>query len=145
AFPWLSEDELAQVTPRLRNIRFPAGKRLVTEGQPSTQSYVLVRGEVDLVRATLDGGEARVARVGPGQLLGDPDPSPDLPSAVSVVTATAVDVLALDNDTLRALARPPVVTSNGLPQALQVLRERLAEEARARTVDSSAHRDQVRT
>lgn len=126
AFPLLSEDELTRITPRLRSLRFRPGRTIVSETQSPNGSYVLVKGQVDVVRRVGDGDDVHVATLGPGRLLGAPGSVPDVPTAASAVATTPVEVLVVDRETARTALGPPPSSDNGeLPEALVVLRQRL--------------------
>jgi CRP-like cAMP-binding protein len=60
-FSKLSQRELEFVATRADEVDVPAGKRLITQGQPGDTFYVLLNGEADVV---IDGNPRRTMQTG---------------------------------------------------------------------------------
>jgi CRP-like cAMP-binding protein len=60
-FSKLSPRELEFVATRADEVDVPAGKRLITQGQPGDTFYVLLNGEADVV---IDGNQRRTMKTG---------------------------------------------------------------------------------
>jgi hypothetical protein len=101
AFPKLSAETLARYSPRLRTRRFQPGDMIVREGELARGAFVVVRGEVDVVR---NGGvERRIATIGPGQLFGEVGLIKTGTRTAGVRAVTPAEVLELDAATFREL------------------------------------------
>ncbi len=70
-FGGLDEETLALLARELPVVRVEAGRDLVREGEPATDMFVLLGGEVEVFKRTPDGTEARVAVLGPGDWFGE--------------------------------------------------------------------------
>jgi len=70
---------------------FPAGARILHEGDPSDVAYIVTKGRCEVSRTTASGGRTRLRIVGPGEIFGE----------VGLVTATPrlADVHALTDVT----------------------------------------------
>ncbi len=70
-FGGLDEDSLALLASELPVSRVEAGRDVVREGEPATDMFVVLGGEVEVFKRTPDGSEARVAVLGPGDWFGE--------------------------------------------------------------------------
>lgn len=70
-FRELSEASLADLAPRLRVGTRGPGEVIFREGEPATEMYVLLAGELEVVKASRSGRETRVAILGPGDVFGE--------------------------------------------------------------------------
>lgn len=52
-------------------VKFAAGAPLVRQGQPADGAYIIESGNADVMTALPGGGEAGVAKLGPGSVLGE--------------------------------------------------------------------------
>ena len=91
---------------RLRDLapveRFAAGDVLCAEGQPGDRCFVLLVGEVE-VRRTLGQETLHVARLGPGELVGQLALVDGGPRAASVVVLQPVTAIVLTRDVFETL------------------------------------------
>jgi uncharacterized protein YhbP (UPF0306 family) len=127
----LPAQEAETLAARLEPVRAGAGEVLVRQGAPADKFFIIVEGEVEVLRE--EGGAARaVARLGPGQFFGEMAILRDTPRAATVRATTATTLLALGRDAFRAL----VAQSLGTTQEFdRVVRQRLAELGGAGPVD----------
>ncbi len=105
----LAPEPLAALAKAARATAFPAGARLLTEGEPAPDWYGLVEaGGVQLVRLDLEGDEV-LDRLGAGDVL-DPG-TPGLPAACSAVAAEPTRCLLVPQSAVArhrgALTSPP--------------------------------------
>ena len=70
----------------MQNRLFAAGETIFAEGDPSTQSYRIIAGSVDIVLLGRDGGEKCIASLGPDEIFGEMgiiDPAPRSATAIA--------------------------------------------------------------
>jgi small-conductance mechanosensitive channel/CRP-like cAMP-binding protein len=70
-FRELGPDQLARLAPHTRCLRFGPGEAVVREGDPSTALFQIVRGRVVVLKASPQGGQSTLARLGPGEVFGE--------------------------------------------------------------------------
>lgn len=75
--------------------RVPEGALLCTEGERGRRAYVLVDGEVDVLKATPDGTARHLATLAPGAVFGVVGPTDDRPRMASVVAGRPSTVLVI--------------------------------------------------
>lgn len=97
----------------MRTVLFEAGQTIFSQGDPSTFTYHILAGSVDIVIAGPDGVEKRIASIGPEEVFGEMgiiDPAPRSATAIArEATAceayTAEEVVALmSSDPARAMS-----------------------------------------
>ena len=97
----------------MEKILFGAGQTIFSEGEPSTHTYRIIAGSVDIVVAGRDGEERRIASLGPDEVFGEMgiiDPAPRSATAVAreqtaCETYTADEVISLmSSDPAEAMA-----------------------------------------
>lgn len=70
-FTALSEDELQDLNSKLEQIELPAGTMLFREGDLGDRMYIVLEGEVEIVKAIDTSDELPLAVRGKGELVGD--------------------------------------------------------------------------
>ncbi len=70
-FGGLDDETLQVLTRELPSKLVEAGQVVVREGDTATDMYVVIGGELEVVKAGSGGGEARVALFGPGDWFGE--------------------------------------------------------------------------
>lgn len=96
-----TDDELVEISAVCDEIDFPAGKRLIVEGQDAvSEFFVLVEGEATVTR----GGE-ELATLGPGDWAGEIALISDAPRTASVTATTPVVVLLITRGAFAAVLR----------------------------------------
>jgi alkyl hydroperoxide reductase subunit AhpC len=103
AFPRLDEQRLAAVSGRAVTVRYPAGETVIEQGAPADRVFVITAGEADIVRRRDDGGEFRVATLGPGEHFGEIGLLLEARRTASVRARTDLELLALDREAFREL------------------------------------------
>ena len=107
-----------------------AGEVLFDTGQLAESFYVVQAGEITIVEGAEDDGTARlVARLGPGDSLGEADALLGRKRSARAIAATDARLLRLDRETFRAmcLARPDIAVRvmEQLAQRVASLEQRL--------------------
>jgi len=70
-FGGLSDESLSRLASQLPELRAEPGKLVVSEGETSTEMFVVVAGELEVVKKAHDGSTVRVALLGPGDWFGE--------------------------------------------------------------------------
>ncbi len=91
-----SKRELARLLSRVRTETVDAGHTLFVEGAPSSNMYVILTGSA-IVRKN----GRRVARVGPGDVVGELSVILGGPRTATVEADTPIEWLVLDRNSLR--------------------------------------------
>jgi CRP/FNR family transcriptional regulator, cyclic AMP receptor protein len=94
----LSNDELKAVIDKGRHVRLPANWSLIWEKTPADKAYIILRGEVSVRRR---GSE--IARLGPGDTVGESAIVAHRLRNASVVSLTELDVLHFTSEAVRQL------------------------------------------
>ena len=121
AFPHLPEERLVDMTDRVQSVRFSAGETVVRQGDPADRMYIIVRGRVAIARQSVGddgrpGREVEVGTLGPGQVFGEIGLLANTPRTASVRAATALELLAVDRETFRALLEHSEATAADLQE-----------------------------
>jgi CRP-like cAMP-binding protein len=99
----LSRVEFSELSQHSQHVGLPAQWTVIHEGTPADGAYLVLRGEVRIVR---DGRE--IARLGPGRLVGEVALLEKRLRTASVVTTTATELLKIDaTDFERWVTRRP--------------------------------------
>lgn len=83
----------------MTRVLFEGGQTIFKQGDPSDQTYRIVAGSVDIVVVGKDGGEKRIAALGPDEFFGEMgiiDPAPRSATAIAR-EATACEVIPAEN------------------------------------------------
>ncbi len=96
AFPRLSKDVLAHATGRLQTVAFDKGQIIIRQGDEADRFYIIVDGEVAVVRHTDDGKEIELATLGPGDVFGEMGILTETRRNADIRTRSKVELLALD-------------------------------------------------
>lgn len=105
-FTGIGDDALGTLAERGTEVDFPAGRVIARQGEIGTGFFVVVRGDVRVVR---DG--ATIATMGPGDFFGELSVLDRQPRNASVIAETATTCLALASWDLEAvLMKDPALT-----------------------------------
>lgn len=99
-FSQCSRRELAQIALLSSELNLPAGRTLMTEGEPGREFFVLAEGRVEVRRKG-----RRVRELSDGDFLGEIALVTDLPRTATVTALTPVTVLLLTARDFRTLLR----------------------------------------
>jgi CRP-like cAMP-binding protein len=97
----LSERDLERIAAVLAEHTVAAGSILVEEGATGQHSFLIVEGEACVIT-----GGVTIARVGPGEFVGELALLTDRPRCATVRAETAMRFLVLDRATLASLIDP---------------------------------------
>jgi ABC-type lipoprotein export system ATPase subunit len=125
-FPALSEQQLVGATRSLEYLEFPPGATIIQEGASPENFYIVTKGQVEVHLKASNGEEFTVARMGPGQYVGEIELLRGGNSIATVRASAeeAVKVAALDPDEFAGL----IAESEAARAAIsQVAQERLDE------------------
>jgi CRP-like cAMP-binding protein len=94
----------------IRREHFEAGETIFREGDRGDRVYVIVDGEIDIVRAAPGGGETLIVRLGQGETFGEIALVRDTPRNATARSASKVNLLSMDRETFQTLfaTMPPL-------------------------------------
>lgn len=107
-------------------VHFLAGENVFRQGDAGDLVYVIVTGEVDVIREEPDGSERLLATMGPGEYFGEMALLSDAPRTATVRARTALEAIAMARADFTTLyAYFPNLRRN----VEKVMKERRAEHA----------------
>lgn len=123
----LPRQEVEAVAGKLETIQVEAGTTVVRQGAPADKFFIIVGGEVEVVREGAPGGVI-LATLGPGQFFGEVAILHDGPRTATVRAKTRTTLLTMDRDVFRGLVAQSLATTHDFDR---VIRQRLAQVAAA--------------
>jgi len=126
-FPQLAPEEVDRIRRFGEILAFRADDLLFQAGEPGPGMYVLLAGEVEIVRGDPLGEEALVIRQGPGQFLAELAQLSGKPALVTGRAATDGEALLIAPDRLRALLIAEAELGERIMRALILRRVSLIE------------------
>lgn len=70
-FGGISDESLGRLASELPEVRAEPGKIVVQEGELSTEMFVVIGGELEVIKRAADGSTVKVALLGPGDWFGE--------------------------------------------------------------------------
>ena len=140
AFTSLDDGAVGRIAAVGRVEHRPVGALVLEEGAVGPRMMIILRGRVQVDRAEADGQRLRLARLGPGEVLGELGFLLGLPRTATVRALEPLTVFALDRDAFEALvdADDPAALRLGLELARVVSRRLIALNDRVvRLIESS--------
>jgi CRP-like cAMP-binding protein len=124
-FSSLPDERLEELRPALKVMKVGAGEAVVREGDSATRLYVLVKGEVQVVKNYLEPGAQTVDVMKSGSFFGEMAlMAEDSVRSASVVTSEECNFLALERDAFKQFVeRNPDVAYLLLKEAFRRLRQ----------------------
>lgn len=94
----------------IRREHFEAGETIFREGDRGDRVYVIVDGEIDILRAAPGGGETLVRRLVQGETFGEIALVRDMPRTAAARSVSKVNLLSMDRETFQTLfaTMPPL-------------------------------------
>ena len=89
--------------PGVRRAHFGPGETICRQGDRGDRLYIIIDGEVEVLREDTGAEPVTVARFGPGECFGEMALVSDTPRNASIRSVKSVDVLTLDRDAFNAL------------------------------------------
>lgn len=118
-FASLTKKEVATVAKAADEIRFPAGHKLLTEGESGSEAFVLLDGTVTIKRKG-----RKLATLGPGEIIGELALLDHAERTASVICDTDCILLVLDRRHFAALLQDtPILAIKFLQELAGRLRE----------------------
>jgi CRP-like cAMP-binding protein len=102
-FGGLSDETLTILARELPTKHVETGEIVVAEGGTAREMYVVIGGELEVVKQTAGGGDVRVALFGPGDWFGEMaivDPQPRSATVRAVAPTMVLEVTAEDVERL---------------------------------------------
>ena len=128
-FRGLPSREVDTLAARLDSANVAAGEVVVRQGAPADKFFIIVDGELEVVREGPQGSEV-VASLKRGQFFGEVAILRDMPRTATVRAVTPAVLLTMDRDVFRSLVAQSLATTEDFDR---VIRERLAAVDAGRT------------
>ena len=122
-FEGFTPKELARVGELVEEVDAEPGAELMQQGRPGMECYVVVEGEAGVYVA----GDW-VAKIGPGEMVGEMALIDRKPRSATVRAMTPMKLLSLDSKQFRTLL-------DEMPKASSVIMQRLSERLRKDDAD----------
>jgi len=94
-FSSLSDGALKAISNKLQEVTFPAGALIITEGEPADSFYLICSGEVEVLKTTREGQQAKISVINQGEGFGEMALLTCSPRFCSVRAITDVQLLRL--------------------------------------------------
>ena len=106
------------VSVNLHETRADAGDVIVREGGPADKYFIVIDGEVEVVRDA-DGEAQTMDTLGPGQFFGEVTIMRDMPRTATVRATKPTTLLSLDRDTFRTLVARSLGTTEDFDSVIK--------------------------
>jgi uncharacterized protein YhbP (UPF0306 family) len=124
-FKGLPRHEVETLAARLETVRVAAGDTIVRQGAPADKFFIIVDGEVDVLRDEAAGqAPKKVASLKQGQFFGEMAILRDSPRTATVQAVTPTTLLTMDRDVFRNLVAQSLATTEDFDR---VIRQRLGD------------------
>jgi CRP-like cAMP-binding protein len=124
-FKGLPRHEVETLAARLETVHVEAGGTIVRQGAPADKFFIIVDGEVDVLREEAPGkGAKKVASLKRGQFFGEMAILRDSPRTATVQAVTPTTLLTMDRDVFRGLVAQSLATTEDFDR---VIRQRLGD------------------
>lgn len=130
----LDDRERAALRRRARHVRFPAGVRLLQQGEPGDKVLVIESGRAKVTYVTSGGRELVLRFCGPGELVGELAVLDGRPRLSSIVALEEVGALVIPAGDFRAL----LLSHPGIAWLLLVMLSKRFRDADLKRVEFGA-------
>jgi putative ABC transport system ATP-binding protein len=119
ALPTLTPAQLLSATRKVKPLEFSPGAMILSEGKNNDNFYIISKGSVEVILPRPNQSDVIALQLGPGKYFGEMEFFHEHKNRASIRASesTAVEVLALDYDTLNALLKESGPTLEALQQA----------------------------
>lgn len=103
---------IQQLFSKFEEVRFDAGKAVITQGEPGDYFYVVKSGRCRVSRKVSREGEVKevtLAELGPGDMFGEDALIGDAPRNATITMLTGGDLMRLGKEDFQALLQDPVL------------------------------------
>ena len=127
----LPRQDVEAVAGKLETVQVEPGTVVVRQGAPADKFFIIVDGQVEVVReaAPGKGGDVTLATLGPGQFFGEVAILNEGPRTATVRAKGRATLLTMDRDVFRGLVAQSLATTQDFDR---VIRQRLAAAGAAR-------------
>ena len=119
-FAHAGKRELQFLASKVDEVSLPAGKTLITEGQPTESFFILTSGKVQVIRRGKE-----IARLGPGDFFGEVGMLSQGPAVATVVTDGPGEALVLSHaqfrDAIKSNDQLAIQVISAMAERLRVL------------------------
>ena len=127
-FSELSEEQVSAMREFCQEECFYHGYTLFEDGEPATEMYVLVDGEVEVLFTSGEAGMVKVDQVKPGEILGYSALVPPYLHMATARAKTPIKVLEINTVALRELFKDdPLLAISIQQQVIQCLLARIVD------------------
>jgi CRP-like cAMP-binding protein len=121
-FTHMKKRDLKRIASQVQTLTFKKGDVIIKEGEKGTKLYIIMRGEVEVVKDLASDGPHRLHASGPRSYFGEMALWDDLVRTASVVATRDTEVLCLDRfDFRKAVEKYPGLAI----ELLQMLNRRI--------------------
>jgi ABC-type lipoprotein export system ATPase subunit len=124
ALPTLTHQQMLEATHRLQSLKYASGETIIKQDQPADRFYIITQGMVEVALKRPGGHDVIVARMGPGEYVGEIETFRG-DKAIATVRAGQgpVEALTIDKETFMSLISDSEATRNALEHIIN-LREK---------------------
>jgi uncharacterized protein YhbP (UPF0306 family) len=124
-FKELPRHEVETLTAKLETVQVEGGATIVRQGAPADKFFIIVDGEVDVLREESPGrAPKKMASLTRGQFFGEMAILRDSPRTATVRAVVPTTLLTMDRDVFRGLVAQSLATTEDFDR---VIRQRLAD------------------
>jgi putative ABC transport system ATP-binding protein len=119
ALPTLTPGQLLAASRKVKPLEFSPGAMILSEGRNNDNFYIVSKGTVEVILPRPNQSDVVALQLGPGKYFGEMEFFHEQKNRASIRASesTAVEVLALDYETLNALLKESGPTLEALQQA----------------------------
>jgi uncharacterized protein YhbP (UPF0306 family) len=123
-FRGLPRREVDTLAAKLQTVQLESGATIVRQGAPADKFFIIVDGEVEVVREVPGQPAEKLANLKAGQFFGEMAILRESPRTATVKAVTPTTLLTMDRDVFRGLVAQSLATTEDFDR---VIRQRLAD------------------
>ena len=126
----LPPEQASMIRGKLQTVTIKPGSLIVRQGAPADKFFIIVDGEVEVLRE--EGDETHsVAHLGGGQFFGEMAILRDMPRAATVQAVSETTLFAMERDVFRTLVAQSLGTTENFDRVIQQRLDELASLERS--------------